>query len=319
MSSTTKILLVVGIISLIIGGALFSFALIKNDFKAIVGERKTTTHYVTTDFSKIQIELDTSSIELCLASDSECKVECDEREKIYHNVEVEDDKLIITKVDNRNIINKIFDFGTNISIKIFLPNKIYNNLNIKASTSNVKIGKDLCFDNMKIELSTGDIELLSKINNNLEIIVSTGDILIDGESAYYATIKSSTGDLTIKDFTIQTFLTRETNAGYTSLTNVKCNSMNINASTGKVTLINTICTNELRIKTSTGNVYFEKSDAKSIKIKTSTGNVKGDLLTPKSFYVQSSSGRVNVPKTSGEICEIETSSGNVSLKITDNQ
>ena len=72
----------------------------------------------------------------------------------------------------------------------------------------------------------------------------------------------------------------------------------------------------MNLITSTGDVTFRASDAKSIKVETSTGDVTGSLLTGKAFTTKTSTGDINVPSNSGtDTCDIRTSTGDIEITI----
>ena len=79
---------------------------------------------------------------------------------------------------------------------------------------------------------------------------------------------------------------------------------------------NVVATGTISIKSDTGDVRFEGSDAIEISVKTDTGDVTGTLLSEKVFITETATGRVNVPKTtSGGKCEITTETGDINISI----
>ena len=79
---------------------------------------------------------------------------------------------------------------------------------------------------------------------------------------------------------------------------------------------NVVATGTISIKSDTGDVRFEGSDAIEISVKTDTGDVTGTLLSEKVFITETSTGSINVPKTtSGGKCEITTSTGDINIRI----
>ena len=79
---------------------------------------------------------------------------------------------------------------------------------------------------------------------------------------------------------------------------------------------NVVATGTISIKSDTGDVRFEGSDAIEISVKTDTGDVTGTLLSEKVFITETSTGSINVPKTtSGGKCEITTSTGDINISI----
>lgn len=106
--------------------------------------------------------------------------------------------------------------------------------------------------------------------------------------------------------------------GESNLTDIKCQNLKAQASTGNISLNNVLTNEKFSVKTSTGDVKFDHFDAKEIYIKTDTGNVKGNLLTDKVFITNTDTGNVDVPKTvSGGKCEVVTDTGNIKITINE--
>ena len=72
------------------------------------------------------------------------------------------------------------------------------------------------------------------------------------------------------------------------------------------------------IKSDTGSVTFNDSDAAEICIITNTGDVNGTLLSEKVFLIETDTGDVNVPKSiTGGRCEITTDTGDIDISIAE--
>ena len=104
--------------------------------------------------------------------------------------------------------------------------------------------------------------------------------------------------------------------GKTVMTDVVCQNMDSNGSTGKISLQNVAASGTLSIKRSTGDVHFDGCDAAEIYVTTDTGSVTGTLLSEKVFIAASDTGRIDVPKTAtGGRCEITTDTGDIRLSV----
>jgi len=316
MSKALKILLIVGILLTIVGTGIVLLA-VKDNINNSKGDRLIVPHDITEEFTSIDINIGTADIEIKKADDSKCKVECVEKEKEYNTVEVIDGTLTIKYIDARKWYEKIALFQWyKTSVIVYLPDSEYNNLKIVSSTGNIEVSKDLTFNDIDIDLSTGDISIYAKVNNLIKLVASTGDIKIENTSAKNVIVSTSTGDLTINNLEVSEDFNRDCGTGKTRMTSVRCKNLNLTATTGNVYLKDVICTGKMTIKTSTGDVNIDHSDANTIKINTSTGDVKGNILTNKTFYAYTNTGKPDVPQTSGNECTIETSTGDIIITIT---
>lgn len=319
MSKFLKFFLAISVLLVIGGAVLFVVTVSKNGFSFNTVETVLNNHEVTEDFSNINITTHTADIIFKQSEDDKCKVECLETEKEYHTVEVKDDSLNITIVDERKFEDKyMFNFVTaSLKITISLPKTAYNELNISTSTSDIDAPKEFTFTDVKINNSTGKINLLSNVTNSIDIVTSTSDVRVENSHPKTLNVKLSTGDIVIKNVEVAETFTTSSTTGDNVFENVKASSINIKGGTGHSTLKNVIASGHLELINGTGRVTLDRVDGDTIKIKTSTGRVTGTILTSKSFYAKTSTGSVDVPKTTGNLCEIETSTGDISIKLAE--
>lgn len=259
-----------------------------------IDSQLTSKEYSFDSFSNIDIDTSITNINFKKSADDKCKVECVEKDRLYHEVKVEEDTLKINSIDNLRFYEKVFGYNS-LRVDIHLPEKEYVNLKIHNSTGDIKFNEGFSFDSFKVDVSTGKVNLKDIISNSFEISTSTGDISVESLTSNDAKIKASTGKVTLKK--------------------AEASNMLVETSSGKVALKDVIVGEHLAVQTSTGDVALNDCDAKTIAIKTSTGDVKGTLLSNHKFVTTTSTGKVNVPNTDGELCEIETSTGDIYMEI----
>ena len=276
-------------LSLIIAGALCSIGLIlfgiafaMADFviRQLSSEKYEVNDYsVEASFDEIEILSDISDITFTLSEDGMCRVLCHEREKLKHEVTVEDGRLIIREEDTRKWYDYIsfFSFG-DARVTVYLPKAQFDALTVSVDTGDIRIPKSISFDHVEIKTSTGDVNVHGSARmERIQITTSTGEIEIE---------------------------------------NVLCAEIILKTSTGDVELRNTVADAFLQVQTSTGDVEFERFDAPVITVKTSTGDVEGTLLSSKRFNVDTSTGDVEVPDDEGDqTCSITTSTGDVEIDV----
>lgn len=277
---------------------------------------ETKTINVTEPFNNIYITSNTADIDFVLSTDKSCKVVYTEEKNMEYEVSISNNTLNIVLVNNKKWYNYIgIGFGKS-TLKVYLPEIMYDILTINSDTSDINIPNKFFFESLDISLSTGDIECYSNVSKNIKIKTSTGDINLNDLTCENIELSSSTGEIDINDVIISNNASISVSTGAIKLENVTCYSLYSKGSTGDVSLENVIVTEKIYITRSTGDVEFEESDAEEIYIKTSTGDIEGSFLTEKVFIVKSDTGKPRVPSTtSGGKCELITSTGDINIKI----
>lgn len=282
-------------VSLIVFGISLLIAAIIIDHTSILnidGKLVPKTYEITETFENINMNLKEANVKIYL-SDSINKVECLEKEHIYFEIDVVDNTLSITEVNEKKFT---FINLKNPIIHLYLTEELYNSLNINTSTSDIILSKSVNYNSLIINGSTADIEVFCDIYEDADIKVTTGDILIENSNLKNANINVSTGDIEINNTTIDG--------------NLICK-----ATTGDIELSSVVTKQDMKLELSTGDVELDEVDAANIYVKSKTGDVKGTILSGKVFKIKTSTGKVIVPDDElGGKCEITTSTGDIILR-----
>ncbi|MEE3468537.1 MAG: DUF4097 family beta strand repeat-containing protein [Eubacterium sp.] len=108
----------------------------------------------------------------------------------------------------------------------------------------------------------------------------------------------------------------DTDTGDSDINDLKCRDFYLDTDTGDVFLKNVIASGEYHMELDTGDVMFDKSDAKALFVETDTGDIRGTLLSDKVFLTESDTGDINVPKAiTGGRCELTTDTGDIDISI----
>ena len=306
------------LIGIIIGTGLLTLATIVGAIIVISGTKtKDETHVknIAESFTNINIDVETSDVELKLADDNKTQLVLVENSKDFHKVEVKDNTLTVKYVSTRQWFEKI-SFNNKHSVTVFLPDVVYNKLTIEASTGDVKVSS-FKFVSSNVKVSTGDVTF-NKVNiaDTATFKSSTGDFSLKDISAKSLDVSVSTGKINVEGAIVAENAKFNASTGSMYLKKLAAKNLETKSSTGNVTLDNTIIEKNINIKTDTGNVKFVDSDAETLNIKTDTGNISGNLLTSKIIHGKSDTGRENYPHlTEGGLCEIETDTGNIDIEI----
>ena len=234
--------------------------------------------YDLAPWSDMEIEVDTADLYLVASKENTYKVIVEEREKEYYTVNVENNKLIIESIDTRKWYENIFELNfKRMKVTILAPAGTFGDAQFTASTGSIHIPNDFSFQKLGIRCSTGYINIDTKAEESVTIEASTGNI----------DAKITTQDLTI------------------------------GATTGRITLRDTVLTRHMDIHASTGRITLNDCDAKSLNLETSTGNIDAILLSPKEFEAITSTGKVHIPPSveNEGFCRARTTTGNINISI----
>lgn len=299
MSRATKIWLAVAALLVAAGILLFAAVMggLRWNFRDLSTNRYETNSYTVTEaFDQLSVRVDTADVRFVSANDGKCRVECYEDPKAKHIVSVEGDTLVIVVENQKAWYDYIgIHFGSP-RVTVYLPQGEYGSLVLEGNTGDVECAA-LAAGLLKIKTDTGDISVENTDVGALELTVSTGEIEVsDVTCRGDATVKVSTGEVELEE--------------------VVCKNFTSTGSTGSISLEQVLVTEKLSVQRSTGDVYFERSDAGEIVVKTDTGNVRGSLLSEKLFIARSDTGKVHVPgTTTGGRCEITTDTGDILLEL----
>lgn len=305
---------------LILAGAVLGVAVMAGnhwDFRRLdTADYETNIHEITTDFSHISMDTDTADIRFVPAEDGRCKVECIEDSKAKHTVSVEGDTLSVRVERNKKWYDYIGIHWQTPQVTVYLPKTAYATLTVDEDTGNVDLPKAFTFERVDLSLSTGRAALSATVTGTAKIETDTGDIRVKDTTVGKLDLSVSTGKVTVEQVTCTEDVHIEVSTGKTELTAVTCRHLSSEGDTGSITLTQVVATGKFDIERSTGRVKFDRSDAASIEVETDTGDVTGSLLTDKVFITDTDTGRVDVPHTTaGGRCEISTDTGDITITI----
>lgn len=295
-----KILIIVGILLVIIGSSISIISLANNnwDFSNLFTKvnYNTSTYNFEEEINGIVIESNTIDIEIVKIEEGTSKVEVFESEHQEHAVTMNQGVLSIYCNLEENWYNSIFMVNKS-KVTVYLLDKEYQSLLINQTTGDIKINSGLNINNVRIETTTGDIQLYELESVDLSINLTTGNI--------YLKDFNSTGNITLNQ-----------TSGDAKLDNVACNNLTSVSTTGDINLKDVIVSENINIEKGTGDIEFYKIDASSLKLETTTGDIEGSLLSGKDFIVETTTGEKEYPRSSsGGKCEVKTTTGDIEITI----
>ena len=306
--------------ALILAGCIL-FALVMStlqwDFRKLSTIRyESNTHVVADVFTNISVTTSTADIQFAPSEDGAVSVVCYEDVNARHRVEVEEDTLVIALEDRRTWYQHIGIGFESPSVTVYLPEGAYGDLSVNANTGSVEIGIYFTFDNMDVQISTGDVVTFASVVGSAKIRTTTGYIHAKSLDAGSLDFSVSTGDIQMKNVNTGALNIKVT-TGETTAYRVRCRHLVSDGSTGDLFLRDVIAEDYFTVTRSTGDITMEECDAGSMKITTETGDVLGTFLTPKVFAAHTDTGHVTLPhiRPEGGPCEITTDTGNIYLAL----
>jgi len=317
MKKTKKIIFIIALLAMVLGGAILMASLIAINFdftKMDTGVYVDRSYELDSIPVAISVNVNTAKVEIVKSTDGKCRVEIHERENITHTVSENNGELKISVVGTRKWYENIGINLKEIKITLYLPEGSYNYLKIRTDTGDATVSDGFLFDTIILNGDTADFELFSGAVNKLEAETDTGSVAVDGTGGRVS-INTDTGNITIRSSSCAG-IGIETDTGRITMENVNCEFLKIDSDTGKAVLKSVIATGRFDIESDTGDISFDGCDAEEISIETDTGDVEGTVLTDKTFVARSRTGDVWVPRdTVGGKCYINSSTGDIELSV----
>ena len=337
MKKATKILLLLSLCLILVGGLLFGGALTMAgwNWKVLSTSRyETVVHEIDEPVTAISVVVGTADVTLIPSEDGNVTVTGYEQVNLKNAVEVKDGTLTIKLVDTRKWYDHIGIHFEQPTVTVALPQGAYDALSLTLSTGDVMIPADFSFASILVKTSTGDVTCLASAEGDIKISTTTGDITCRASAEGDIKISTTTGDITVESVTSASLdlstgtgeievtgadcngdVTVKVTTGEAELSRVNCNNLTSTGNTGSLSMEKVIASGRLSVERTTGDVKFDGCDATEIFVKTDTGSVRGSLLSEKDFHTASSTGKILVPDThTGGRCEITTTTGDIKIE-----
>jgi len=319
MKKSKIIALIVAAVLIVCGICISVFALKKVDFnfKEMSSMKSVSNSYqIDENFSGISVEGAACDVLLAVSKDGDCRVICDESDKVYHKVTVENDTLTIKSKDTRKWYEHIGFFWTEMKVTVYLPQGEFGKLNISTASGDVQVGGDLSFDEITISVASGDIAFSGKVQNELSVKTTSGDVSIKNGSSGSLEAKSSSGDVKVNSFKSAGNFSLKCTSGDVEVVDAECVNLSAKVTSGDVEFSRVVASGHSAVETTSGDIKLSDCDSGSLLLKSGSGDITGTLLSEKIFYADTGSGDIDVPRSSsGGKCEIETGSGDIKFRI----
>lgn len=277
MKKSTKVWILIAISLIVFGCIMFAVAMTKNhwNFRELnTVNYETNTYQIDEGFSNISLLTDTADILFVPSDDGMCKVICYEPDNMKHAIATSDGTLTINVTDKREWYDYIgITFGSP-KLTLYLPEVEYDSLLIKEDTGNIAIPKDFKFKNIDITTSTGDITVHGvTCEENMKLNVSTGKINLADIKCKNLLSDGDTGDFSLKDVISTEKISIQRSTGDVKFDSCDAAEISVITDTGDVTG-SFLSEKSFITNTSTGDINVpESSTGGKCEITTSTGDI----------------------------------------------
>lgn len=282
MKKGTVIAIIVAVVQIFVGLGLLLYYFSTYDFsfdKLFDSMNEVREVVVEDDFEALEVSSSSWDIKIFPSDSGKTRVEYAYVEHIDVSVVVLDGVLNVSVEDNREWYDHMGVFWHNDPrVTVYIPEKDYKNLFVNGSSADVFVAKNLSFENVNIETTSGDVVFNAKVSENVVLKCASGDINASG---------------------------------------FESKNINIETVSGEIELLDITASESISAKAVSGDIEFSSIDAPLMQFKTTSGDVEGSVLSKKIFETKTTSGEIRVPKSeqSDGRCEVETISGDIEIRV----
>lgn len=174
--------------------------------------------------------------------------------------------------DHIGIFN-VFGKTERMKMTVCLPAAEYASLQVRTDTGDITLTQEPAFREVMLRSDTGDISCVMGVGvDTLDCMTSTGDISVQNSAPNRMKLQSDTGDLKVS-VVAGDEIHLKTDTGEVDARNVNALMFICSADTGEVELENVHAQDYLQAFTGTGDIDIENCDAKEVNIESSTGDI----------------------------------------------
>lgn len=304
MKNSTRNWIIAAACLVAVGLIVFAIAAASQGFdwkKLQPADMEEVTYPIEGEFTRIDIDVEVSDIELRIAEDGKARAECLETEKMRHAVTVEDGTLKIVSRSTKTFFGGIFNIGMfrGPKLTVYLTGTEYESLTVKTDTGRLTVPSGFTFPTVYASSDTGSVSFGAIEAGSVKIRLNTGAAALEGVHCDTVDIECDTGSI--------------------RLTGVQASSMTLDDDTGSIKLTDVTVAGELKAEADTGSITFDKVGAGSIEASCNTGSIKGTLTTKMSFTASSDTGSVKTPESdpAGGRCVLTTDTGSINVSYAE--
>ena len=317
-----KTALIIALICLLVGALLVGVSWVYLQKNPIDKNTvKDSVYRYTLDEVPTQINILTLSSNVVLrpTEGDEWRVECMDKEDLYHTVELNDGVLTIKQIDNRKWFNHIdiFNGFQNLSVIVRLPAQVYESLNAHTVSGSIKVEDGFTFSNASLQSTSGSINFASVVTGALNAKNTSGSIYVKGRVGGDLNVKNISGSIHVIGG-IGGALSVTCGSGRIEIANATPTRAVVENTSGGIYLENVVCQESCTITNVSGSIELVSCDAMFFDLKTTSGAIRASLLSAKTFDCHTTSGSVHVPKDgNGGTFRAKTVSGGIRVTVAE--
>ena len=269
--------------------------------------------------TQINITTTESRIEVRPIEGDEWRVECKDKEKVYHTIDLTDGVLTIKQIDKRVWYEHIGILSgfQNLSVIVYLPLQEYENLSIRSTSGSIKVEEGLTFSNAELQNTSGSITCASSVAGSLAATNTSGSITVKGSVGGDLNVKNTSGSITVSGG-VNGKLDVVNASGRIEIKAATPTSVIIKNTSGGIDLYDVVCKETCEITNTSGSIKFERCDALAFDLQTTSGSIRGSILTAKTFDCKSTSGGVHTPYDgNGGTFKARSTSGGINITVVE--
>ena len=321
MKTYTKIILIAAGSLIILGCGLTGIAVSANggfnkSFVVSNDDYEEVKYDFDEDINNLNINELSHDVKIEKSADSSVHVKVFDSKTYKHDVSVDGDtlKLSVNGQEGQRAWYTYIHVGISSDqaymTTISLPEDQYNELLVKTSSADVCAESDFTFDKASVACSSGDITIMSKVNNGCSLSASSGDILADDCDPAELKVTATSGNITLKNID-NAVLSAECSSGELVISNGNIASLYAHTSSGDIKIDDLSIEGDITVEASSGDIIMNTISADKLTAEATSGNITFSSLSLKSeSSITASSGDVD-GKNSSLIVNASTNSGDV--------
>lgn len=315
-----KTALIIALICLVVGAILVGTGWVllqKNPTDMNTIKDVSKVYHISEAPTQINISTTESRIEIRPIEGDEWSVECKDKEKVYHTIDLTDGVLTIKQIDKRAWYDRISILNgfQNLSVIVYLPLQEYENLSIRSVSGSIKVEEGLAFSNADLQNTSGSVTCASSVAGSLAIRNTSGSITVKGSVGVDLNVKNTSGSITISGG-VNGKLNVANSSGRIEIKAATPTSAIIKNTSGGIYLCDVVCKETCEISNTSGSIQLERCDAFSFDLQSASGSIRGSILSAKSFDCRSTSGSVRTPQNgNGGMFKARSTSGSIKIEI----
>lgn len=322
MKKAKKIAIIVAVSMIAVGmiSSVSALAVMDFDFtKVDTMEWTTNTYTIEDDFENISIEGREAAVSLVPSEDGSCKVVCTENDKVYNEITVADNTLVIKRIDNSKWYDNIGVTWEQIEITVYLPETEYEILSIDNTSGRLEVPADFTFAEAEVENSSGSTSFMAEVKGALMVENTSGGVYVGETNVGSLSVKGSSGSAEVASVNAESDVEVSTTSGRIDIADIECANLTVENSSGSIHVTSVTASGNMDVKGTSGSTHITEADVKGdVSTSASSGSLNLTDVECTNLTAGNTSGKINCNNVIAfEDMNIENSSGGIVLEACD--